>query len=125
MFSSVDPSMPVRIRGLHAQAVRCRDKIETIRVGRGAYPRVVNGRVCFEKSTHTHTHTHTYIYIYPSHFQEDGRRMYYLAGMVWTSLIKDYLREGDSRVVDSIKSMFISPKEAKARKLPVEEVSKK
>ena len=57
--------------------------------------------------------------------QEDGRRTYYTCGVVWTTLLKEYLREGDTRVLKPIKSMFISPKEAKKRKLPVEEVSAK
>ena len=57
--------------------------------------------------------------------QEDNRHTYHTCGVVWQSLVKFYRRCGNSRVVTSIKSNFISPRQAKMDKLPIDEVAVK
>ena len=57
--------------------------------------------------------------------KEDDHHTYYTTGVVWRSLFKHYQRTGDTRVTNIIKLMFVSPKQAKALKLPSQEVAVK
>ena len=57
--------------------------------------------------------------------QEDDRRTYFLVGVVYRTLFKEYQRRGNSRVINVMKSQFISRKEAIRAKLPVSEVDVK
>ena len=59
------------------------------------------------------------------YMQEDDRHTFYLAGVVWRTLFKDYKRRANTRVIDVMKAMFISRKEAMNDKLPVSEVAVK
>ena len=57
--------------------------------------------------------------------QEDERRTYYLVGVVWRSLFKDYQKKANTHVITVMKAQFISRKEATHTGLPVSEVAVK
>ena len=66
-----------------------------------------------------------YVQLVCMYMQEDDRRTYYLGGVVWRTLFKDYKKMADTRVLTVIKAQFISRKEARHAKLPVSEVAAK
>ena len=80
--------------------------------------------------THARTHnslTYTIITLTTTqpYVQADDRHTYQVSGVVWRTLFKKYERNADTRVVVVMKAMFVSPKQAKLAKLPIDEVSKK
>ena len=57
--------------------------------------------------------------------QEDDRRTYYLTGVVWRTLFKDYHKKVNTNVIAVMKAQFVSRKEATRASLPVGEVAVK